>query len=144
MTFDRRAWDGERPLAMPASGAHTIGDIALVTIGCRVFSKSRSNEEEGTFYGGVVIGVDVSIDEETGETVRSFVVLDPYKHPIRKFVVPDSDVDRSTMEPPNFGQLRQLIRRLGEEVGKRKGMLSSRDMEAVAWMHQLMHVSVAA
>lgn len=125
------------PVPMSKYGSRLIGDFALLSVGCRVWSKTRvdSNDEAA---GGVIVAITEQFDRETGGIERAFLVVDPYKPRITTHTLVDSDVARDGMEAPDPSQLRKLIRRMGEEVGKGRGMLSTRDMDLVSWMHRLM------
>jgi hypothetical protein len=123
---------------MPAAGARTMGDLALLELGCSVWSRERRHADDVPI-GGVIVGVHDVADRETGEVSRVFDVLDPYRtrpH-FHFYILTEAEIDRSVLEPPESHRLRTLIRRMGEEVGKGRGLFTPQHVRLVALMHLL-------
>lgn len=145
MGFDRAVWDGTKPIGAPARGARTIGDFALLELGCSVWSTTRKDHRENPL-GGVIIDIFDKLDQETGEVERAFRCIDSYN--LRPFVqvhvLVESEVDRGALEGPDNARLRKIIRRLAEDIAKGKSSLTSLELDHIAWIHKLAGVVVPA
>jgi hypothetical protein len=141
--FNRAVWDGEAPMVAPARGSRTIGDLALLEVGCCVWSTERKNHREDPL-GGVIVGVFEKRDEDTGYPERSFKVIDSYNlRPfIQTHVIAEREVDREAVEGPESSRLRKIIRALAADIAKGKSSLTTTDLEHIAWMHKLAGVVV--
>lgn len=143
--FDRGVWDGEKPLVAPTRGARTIGDFALLEIGCSCWSTERKDHRDNPL-GGVIIDIFDKRNEDTGYAERAFRCIDSYN--LRPFVqvhvLVESEVDRAALEPPDNARLRKIIRRLAEDIAKGKSSLTTLELDHIAWIHKLAGVVVPA
>lgn len=139
--------DEGKPLIDKRLGAsRLIGDVALLEIGCLVWSTERRtlHGSDDNPMGGIIVSLSERVDEETGEIVRTFMTIDPYntRPLIRPRVLTPREIDRETMERANDGLVRGLFRRLAEEIGKSRGPLTQKTLEFDRWQHNLASVVV--
>jgi hypothetical protein len=94
-----------------------------IEAGCFVRSLSRGYEgvhDDGTTQVAPVNGLVVDVidvpDAETGEVERTFVVVEPWAGRVRLRRIPESDVDRDSMEAAGPGQIARVVRQLCEAV----------------------------
>lgn len=132
------------------TNAHAIGAVALIEPGVIAWSKTRGYEGVGDDgaqlepIGGVVVDSWDVPDPETGEVERHLKVLDPYRCRPRLtwHVLPESDVDRSTLDVAGPGTIGKLYRRLCEEVAMkerrpRTGVVRPEHVELAPIIHRL-------
>lgn len=134
---------------MPTPGSLDATDLRHVDVGCFVWSRSRGHEGvlgDGTQVdpvGGLVVDVSETVDEETGEVVRAFVVVDTWRGRVRLRRMAEADVDRSTMEAAAPGQIARVVRQLCEEVAidsrrrLRSGVFTADHVTMVAYARRL-------
>lgn len=147
--FDKAAWNGTKPLADRRLGAsRLIGDMTLLDIGCQAWSQERRTlqGQSDAALGGIIVSRAEQVDGETGEVVRTFVAIDPYntRPAVRVRRLTPAEIDRETMEFPQDGLVRSLVRRLAEEISKSKGPLTPQLIEFDRWQHNLVAVLVPA
>lgn len=144
------AMDGTGPPLVDKrlGGARLIGDMTMLDLGCLVWSQQRRilKGSDDTPLGGIVVSKAEQLDQETGEVVRTFVTVDPYStRPTLKVCrLTPAEIDRETMEFPQDGLVRSLVRRFAEEISKSKGPLTPRLIEVDRWQHNLVRVLVPA
>jgi hypothetical protein len=144
--FNRAVWDGDAPLVAPTPGARTIGDLALLELGCSAWSAQRKNHR-GDPLGGVIVDIFDKRNEDTGFAERAFRCLDPYNFE-PKLKVPmvhvllESEIDREAVEGPESSRLRKIIRALAYGISQGRSSLTTTDLEHIAWMHKLAGVVV--
>lgn len=143
--FNREVWEGKKPMVAPTRGARTIGDFALLELGCSIWSTERKNHRDEPL-GGVIVDIFDKRNEDTGFVERAFRCIDPYS--LRPFiqlhVLVESEVDREALEAPDNARLRKIVRRLAEDIAKGKSSLTTHDLDAIAWIHKLAGVVVPA
>lgn len=125
------------------TGAHGIGGVALLEPGMTAWSRTRRDANDEP-VGGVVLDVVDQVDTETGERVRSFLCLDPYRlRPRLSFHrLTEDEIAHDGLELPSTSRCASLVRRLCEEVAldghkRRTGLMDPRHAELVVHAHRL-------
>lgn len=134
---------------MPTPGALDATDLRHVDVGVVVWSRSRGREgvfDDGTQVepvGGLVVDIVEDADPDTGELAKTFVVVDTWRGRMRLRRLPESDVDRSTMEAAAPGQIARVVRQLCEEVALdkrrrlRSGVFTGEHVTMVSYARRL-------
>ena len=143
MSFNREVWEGRKPLVDSAFGSRTIGSLALVTVGCSVWTdveKKRSAHDEP--LGGIVLDIihRSFTDGETGEVThdRMFRTYDPLVLFAHAFdYLGEKDVNQDGVESTDSNRLCWTIRRFAREIASRKGLLTPREGQLIADAHRL-------
>lgn len=92
-----------------------IGDLALLEVGCCVWSKERVDDRANP-RGGVIVAVTETVTDD-GEVLREYVCCDPLlTYPLRFIRLGEFELDRETLEPPSEQRNRRLLRRFAEEL----------------------------
>lgn len=131
------------------STAWAATDRRFAEPGVWVWSRSRGHEgvhDDGTQVdpiGGLVVDVIDDRDAETGEVERTFVVADTWRGRVRLRRIPESDVDRDTMEAAAPGQIARVVRQLCEAVAltdrrrRRTGTFTPEHITMLNYAHRL-------
>lgn len=134
---------------MPTPGALEATDLRYAGVGCLAWSLTRGREgvddagDQVEPVGGLVADVVDQLDAGTGEVQRTFVVVDTWRGRLRLRRLPETDVDRSTMEAAATGQIARVVRQLCEEValdGRRRlrsGTFMPEHVTMIAYAHRL-------
>lgn len=137
----------EGPLAEPfafgrraKNGAALLGDVTMLTVGCTVWSRERFYAgPDRSPLGGVIVRIDEKRSED-GEVWRFYVCIDPYRTrpTITLNRLEIGEVDPEAMEGVLLERVRLLWRRLAEEIGRGRGMASTREIEIDRYQHVLL------
>lgn len=128
MSFDSERWAGEKPIAY-GTNARTIGSIALIEPGVRIYSRARGSEgvdDEGEQIaptGGIVIDHYDRLDPETQEILRVYQCLaenDQAWPRVRWCAIAESEIDRERVEAAEPFELVRLWRLIGEQLAFRQ------------------------
>ncbi|HET7486858.1 MAG TPA: hypothetical protein VFJ85_02950 [Acidimicrobiales bacterium] len=108
---------------MPTPGYLDATAMRYVDVGCYVWSRTRGHdgvEDDGVTQvdpiGGLVVDVSEMIDHDTAEVVRAYVVADTHRGRIRLRRMPETDVNRETVEAAAPGQIAKVWRLLCAEI----------------------------
>lgn len=111
-----------------------IGDLALIEPGCTLYAKGlrRQGGWDGADHkGGTVIDTYDSTDSDTGEIVRTWIVIEPWRGRIACWHINEDQVDRDGVTGPDAGHLRKLVRQCARELcdhtAGRKGVFTNHD-----------------
>ena len=124
----RRAWVWDDSAPRPTPGARDIGMVALVGIGCQIWSRERVKAEDGQ-VGGIVVDEWRDLDHETGEWgERRFLVMDRWRGRLRWCAIALGEIDAAMVEAPSSAAVVRMVRALWAEMSTRKGLLDSTDV----------------
>jgi len=136
-------WNGRRPMVQ---GPRTLGSLALVTVGCQVWTdierKRRGHDEA---LGGIVLEVvhrDV-YDDDTGEIhdVKAWRCYDPiaqWGHAFR--TIREDDVTQDGVMASAPWELTNAVRKFARVVGAGSGLLVGSEAQLVADAYRLSQV----
>lgn len=115
--------------------ARRIGVLApgMVTPGLAVWSRYGDDPR-----GGIVVEVGETADSETGEIVRTFRCLNPYR-PAHSWecTLPETEVLEDGVEAPDTTRLVKMARRLSAEAAKGGNLSTPQDERYTRWAHRL-------
>lgn len=143
----RAVWEGKKPLIDSRFGARTIGDMALIDVGCSIWSKEDDldarMDSAGNARGGIVVEVhDVTDFTDDGEIVKSraFRTFDYYlsvDDPRAQCVLLEASVDLERCEPVNVGKCRGLMRKMCAHVGRQRGQAHKPEIDLAVYASRL-------
>lgn len=114
MTFNRGAWDGDKPLVAPADTPIEFGSV--------VWTRSDDAPGDSPRAGGIVVSRRPNPD--TGELVVTVLVKSNGgggKIRIGTVEFDASRLDPQVMEPPNAPKMHRVAREIFQFLGQRKG-----------------------
>lgn len=135
---------------MPTPGSLDATDLRYISIGCWAWSSTRGRdgvEDDGVTQvdplGGLVLDVSETVDRETGEVARAFVVADNYRGRLRLRRLVETEVDRTRMEAAGPGEIARVFRLLCLEIATsdrrrlRTGVVPPEHKTMATYVHRL-------
>jgi hypothetical protein len=141
VTLNRRVWDGTQPIVNPGFGARSIGGMALIQVGCELWTDPdarKSSHEEGV--GGIVLEITSDIDDE-GTVNRAFRCYDYLAAWHQAFrTIPENQVLRDSIEAVDPARLVRTCRRFWRELAKHQtSMLDTSEARLAADAQRLVN-----
>jgi hypothetical protein len=143
--------DAKRREMQASAEARRVGSLAMVEVGCWLYSEKRVQGATDLPLGGCVVEVDERVDRETGEVERIYTVVDFHRDtlhgkPVTVRRLSESEIGQFGVELPTEGHLRRVIAVLAGAVhealtppqGARKArILLPEHVDWSRWQHQL-------
>lgn len=118
--------------------ARRIGTLAMIEPGVAIWS-SYGDEPRG----GVVVEEAQEVLRDTGEIIRRFTYLNPFKHVNAwEGSMPETEIMQDGVEIMPSSRLVTIARRLAEMVGKGGGVATPRDLRHAKWAHALLVIAM--
>lgn len=123
----------------PSPEARRIGTLAMVEVGCLLYSEERVDQKDRPL-GGVVVQIDegAGVDPETGEIRgRTFLVLNPYTRKVEVTRLKEREVGELSVALPKEHDLRRQHRKLAYDVSMAVGPVLPTEVDRLRWAYQL-------
>lgn len=118
--------------------ARRIGTKAMIEPGVEVWSRFGDDPR-----GGVVVEESRTIVEDTGEIIRRYTYLNPFKPDSRwEGSMPETEIVEGGIRLPPSSRLVTIARRLAEMVGTGGGVATPRDLRHIKWAHELFVIAM--
>lgn len=111
------------------------GEVDLVTVGCSVFDCEPDVDPDTPITGGIVWSIDSTVDRDTGEIVKAFATVEPWRDRVRFLTVAAADVRQ--WNRLNSAAVRSVVRRMARVIATGRGALDSTDLLMLDAMSRL-------